>query len=131
MPTLKVAGLEKPIAIESIVWIEGDGNYARLHFTTGQFYLAAHTLNWFKKQLSGFIRIHKSVLINPAHVVQFAQTKAKEAQVFMSTGSSLDIARRRIGEVRTMLGMPPFEAHSFLLIDPGSQQNKDQTINFR
>ena len=126
MPTLKVAGLEKPVAIQSIVWIKGDGNYARLHYANSQFYLAAQTLNWFKNQLSGFIRIHKSVLVNPTHIIQFEQIKTKEARVLMSTGPSLDIARRRIVEVRTKLGMPPFEAHSFLLIDPNWRQDKDQ-----
>ena len=115
MPVLKVAGLEKPIAIESIVWIEADGNYARLHFTAGQFYLASQTLNWFEGQWPGSIRIHKSVLVNPAHVLRFVQTQAKEAQVMLTTGKVLPIARRRIEGVRHQLGMPAYKANSFQL----------------
>lgn len=113
MTTLKVAGLDKPIVNSSIVWIEGDGNYARLHFTDSHSYLASQTLKGFEAKLPAFVRVHKSVLINPKHIVRFEQTKAKQAWIVMSTGQHIEIAHRRINQVRHTLGMASFSAQSF------------------
>ncbi|MCK8493545.1 LytTR family transcriptional regulator [Spirosoma sp. RP8] len=113
MPTLKLAGLEKRVAIQSIIWIEGDGNYARFYFDNSQEYLVSQTLKCVEAYLPAFIRIHKSVLINPDHITQFEQYKAKEAFVVMSNGHRIQLAYRRIDDVRTRLGMVAFQTQSF------------------
>jgi DNA-binding LytR/AlgR family response regulator len=113
MTTLNVAGLENPIAIESITWIQGDRNYARIYFSNRPTYLVTQTLKWFDEQLPSFVRIHKSALINPLYVIGFEQEISRAAQVLLRTGHRLPVSRRRIDAVRTELGISPFNSFKF------------------
>lgn len=115
MSTIKVIGLKEPLPINSIIWIEGDGNYARIHLADNKTYLAADTLKKFEVRLASFVRIHKSGLINPRYIRRFEQSKAKEAYVEMSSGQLFQLAQRRIASVRSQLGMPSFQATNFCL----------------
>ena len=96
MSTLKVPGLKKRLLLESILWIEGDGNYAWLHFSNRPKLVAAQTLKWFADQLPSFLRVHKSSLANLAHVAHFERNKLRGVRVILSNGVALLVARRRV-----------------------------------
>ena len=106
MTLFKVPGLKQSVQTGSIVLVEGDGNYARLHFEDGQVYTAVRTLKWFEDQLTGFVRLHKHLLINPTYIAHFNQQTTKEAHVLLKNGTTYPIARRRIKAVKVVLDIP-------------------------
>lgn len=67
IPTRK--GMEY-FKLNDIVFIEGQGSYAKLHFTNGDEMLVTKKLKDFEEKLgnSGYMRIHKSYLINLSQV---------------------------------------------------------------
>jgi DNA-binding LytR/AlgR family response regulator len=93
---LKVPGIRKPLLTELIVWVQGEESYAWVHMANKQCHLITLTLKWFEDQLSEFIRVHKSALINPTHITEFDQSTSIKAQVLLSSGIKLKVSRRRI-----------------------------------
>lgn len=79
--------------IGGISRVEGEGNYSRLYFDTGNTVLASKTLKDFEEMLSshGFVRVHKSHLVNKRFVVSVLNDNT----VKMEDGSILEISRRR------------------------------------
>lgn len=75
------------VPIQEIVRVEAADNYANVHLTTGKKQLISKTLKHFDELLSdyGFLRTHKSHLINLEHIVQYK--KGKVGQVIMSDTS--------------------------------------------
>ena len=106
MLVLKLPGLPKPIAVDSIVCLEADINYVWMYYLQNeqhQKYLSAKTLKWVEAQLAGFIRIHQSILINPTHITQTISKKSGKMVIQMSNGMLLPVARRRVENVRQQL----------------------------
>ena len=103
MCVLKLPGLSSPVAFDSIIWVEGHGNYSWVYFTDQPRYLSAKTLKWIEDQLPGFIRVHKSALLNPTHVAGVTLTAPRRLSIRMSNGLKLLVARRRIERVRYQL----------------------------
>jgi len=85
--------------VQSVVWIQGSDNYARLHFQNGQQFLATRTLKWFEHQLPQFIRLRKSVLVTPAHVTRCQREHSRAILVTVRTGMAFPVARRRVVSV--------------------------------
>lgn len=103
MYLLKLPGLAKPVALNSIICAQGHGNYTWLYATNQPKYLWAATLKWVETQSPGFIRIHKASLINPVHVVQVRVDGPHTMIIQMTNGMSLAVARRRVERVRQQL----------------------------
>jgi DNA-binding LytR/AlgR family response regulator len=99
MAVFKVPGFDKPLQIELIIWIQGDGNYSRIHCRDGKSYLVSQTLKWFEDRLSQFVRIHKSMLINPVHLANLNEN-GKPVTVLLSNGTELNVSRRRMGAIK-------------------------------
>lgn len=99
MTTLKIPGLRNPLSLETIVWIEGDGNYSWIHFSARPKLLATQTLKWFANQLPSFIRVHKSSLVNLSHVKAFHRINSGEAKIILSNETALLVSRRRIQSI--------------------------------
>lgn len=103
MQLLKQLSLSDPMVMESIVWAEGFDNYTWLHYANQPKYLSATTLKEFESQLPSFVRIHKSSLINPAHLVQIKRDSSGHLVMQMSNGMRIAVARRRAEHVRQRL----------------------------
>lgn len=104
--SLKLPGLAEPVAIELIVCLEANINYVWLHYRQDdrdQKHLAAKTLKWVEAQLPGFIRIHQSLIINPAHIAQTTSYNAQHMMIRMGNGMSLPVSRRRVERVRQLI----------------------------
>ncbi len=52
---------------ESILWLEGGGNYTRIHRQQRPPKLMAYTL----KRFAHFVRVRRNVLVNPQHIRAF------------------------------------------------------------
>ncbi|NID09074.1 LytTR family DNA-binding domain-containing protein [Fibrivirga algicola] len=98
-----------------IAHCEGANNYALLHLTKLErpllvnattFLLTTHnaplmvtrTLKYFEEQLPHFIRISKSLLVNPLYMDKIVAVKGRSMQVHMLDGTILNGSRRRILE---------------------------------
>ena len=86
---------------EEIVRLEGESNYTRLFFKDNKPLLVSKTLKDYEDILTehGFIRIHKSHLVNKKHVVNYNT----EGQLVMVDQSKVEISRRRKDEVMEAL----------------------------
>lgn len=83
------------VPIQTIVRCESDTSYTIFHLTSGERIIVSKTLLYYHELLSslGFFRVHKSHLINIAHVVKIH--KAEGGDVEMSDGSMIAIAQRK------------------------------------
>jgi two-component system, LytTR family, response regulator len=82
---------------DEIIRLEGEGNYTKFFFSTNKTLLTSHTIGNYEEilQKHGFIRTHKSHLINKIHVTNYSA----DGMLVMSDGSKVEISRRRKEEV--------------------------------
>ena len=75
------------VKISDIIRGEAADNYTVLHLTNGEKHTLSKTLKHYEDLLTdfGFIRTHKSHLLNPTHVVKYK--KGKVGQAIMVDGS--------------------------------------------
>ncbi len=80
------------IAVDKIIRCEGLRNYTRILFREGDEKIVSRTLLEFENLLTplGFIRIHRSHLVNMANVVRYI--KAKGGMVELRTGEQLKVS---------------------------------------
>ena len=80
-----------------IIRLEGEGNYTRFHLVDQKPILISHTMKDYEEILGehGFIRAHKSHLINKKFVRHFD----KEGMLWLADGSHVVVSRRKKEEV--------------------------------
>jgi len=83
------------VEVKTIVRCQGESNYTHLYFTGKKPLLVAKSLVEFEELLAdhGFIRIHKSHLVNLHHVNSLS--KSDGGTLILSNGDSVLISRRR------------------------------------
>jgi two-component system, LytTR family, response regulator len=98
LPTLQGTFFYKP---EDIIRLEGEGNYTKFFFADKKFLLTTYTLKNYEDILInyGFIRIHKSHLVNKAHVINYLS----DGILTMSDYSKVEVSRRRKEDVMEVL----------------------------
>jgi two-component system LytT family response regulator len=98
LPTTQGTFFYKP---EEIIRLEGESNYTKFFFTGNKSLLTSKTLKEYEEILTnhGFIRIHKSHIINKAHVVNYCG----EGILTLADNSKVEISRRRREEVMGQL----------------------------
>jgi two-component system LytT family response regulator len=86
---------------EEIIRLEGESNYTKFFFTNRKSLLISKTLKEYEELLGdyGFIRIHKSHLVNKKHVVNYTA----DGMLTMVDHSRVEISRRRKEEVMDTL----------------------------
>ncbi len=79
-----------------IVWVAAANQYVRLHVADGHQYVVAKSLRQFAQGLdpATFMRIHRSTLINLAHLTSVLGRDGRY-RVVMSDGTQHDVARNR------------------------------------
>lgn len=89
------------VAPADIAWCQADDNYTALHLADERRLVSARTLKDYDEMLSplGFIRVHKSALVNRRHVVGIDG----EGRVRLRNGVRVEISRRRLEEVTMAL----------------------------
>lgn len=87
-------GLEFVSALR-IVSVHSEANYTHFIFDDGNKIKSSHNLGFFEEQLAacGFIRVHESNIINPAHIKRYI--KGDGGIVIMDNGKEIDVARDR------------------------------------
>lgn len=102
MATIQLPGLRHPTLIQSIVWLEGEANYTKVHCQNGRFEMITQPLLWFERQLD-FIRVHRSAIVNPAYISAFGQKKSRAGWVRLTNGLILPVSRSRLTYTATLL----------------------------
>ncbi len=92
LPTLE--GFEI-VPIATIVYCEAADNFTKFYFEEGQPLLICRTLKYFEDVLNshGFLRIHRSHLINPAFVIRYS--KGKGGYVTMKNNRELEVSANK------------------------------------
>jgi len=79
---------------EQIVHLRGEGNYTRVIFERDPALLLSRTIGEYEVilQRSGFLRVHRSNLVNLLHVRKVV--RGKTARILMSNGDEIDVSER-------------------------------------
>lgn len=92
LPTLE--GFEI-VPVMDIIYCEAADNFTRFYFDEGQPLMICRTLKYFEDVLSvhGFLRIHRSYLINPSFVIRYS--KGKGGYVTMKNKQELEVSANK------------------------------------
>lgn len=84
-----------------IDWIESDGDYVRIH-TAGETHFTRMKLAEIERRLSseGFVRIHRSRLVNFSRVKEFRPVSRGASVVVMKSGARLDASYACLKQVQ-------------------------------
>ena len=87
------------VALEEVLYLEGDDNYTSFFLNKNKKVIVSKTLKEYESLLSdlGFFRIHKSSIINLLHLKNI--NKENGIDVVMSDGRKLTVSRRRSTEL--------------------------------
>jgi len=88
--------------LEDVLRCQGKENYTWLFFREQKPVLASKTLREYEVLLTahGFLRIHKSHLVNR----RFVKNILPERRLLLTDGTELEIAKRRLAEVKAWIG---------------------------
>jgi two-component system LytT family response regulator len=83
------------VELEDILYAEASGNYTNFHFTNQQMVCTSKPIHDYEELLvdSGFMRIHKSYLINLLHVKEYI--RGEGGSVILSNNKEVEVARRK------------------------------------
>lgn len=91
---VRSAGKISFVDVNEVRWIEASGNYVRLH-TAEDSHLVRHTLKELARRLRdrGFVRIHRSVLVDVDLVREIRPKPSGDATVILNDGEELPVSR--------------------------------------
>src|SRR6266536_1778018 len=83
------------VELNSILYAEAAGNYTNFYFINQPLICTAKPIHEYEELLSdaGFVRIHKSYLVNLLHVKEYL--KGDGGSVILSNGNEIEVARRK------------------------------------
>lgn len=95
--TITHGGRTHAVAPDQIAWCQAEDNYTALHLSDDRRLMSARTLKDYDEMLTpfGFIRVHKSALVNRRHV----EGLDAEGRVRLRNGVRVEVSRRRLEEV--------------------------------
>jgi hypothetical protein len=84
------------IPIAEILWVEAAGNYVQLHVVGGRAILMRATLASLEKRFEGwgFLRIHRSRLVNATGVKSVESHPSGDATLVLADGGTISASRR-------------------------------------
>lgn len=99
--SLRGGGLMK-LPLASVEWVAAADNYIELHAPPAC-HLDRRTLSDFLMHPAarGFVRVHRSHAVNPAHITAMAPLPRGELQLTVSSGQQLRVSRGYRGELMT------------------------------
>jgi len=83
------------VDLKEILYCEASGSYTNFYFTDKHTVCTAKTIHEYEELLNdaGFVRIHKSFLINLLHVKEYL--RGEGGSVILSNGKDLEVSRRK------------------------------------
>ena len=84
--------------------LEGDGNYTLIYLRDAvRPLLVSQTLKYFECQLPNFLRVSKSLLINPVVVDHIVRLDAKTVHLHLLDCGQVTVSRRRVVTIMARL----------------------------
>ena len=83
----------KYVSLDDIIRLQADSNYTHIYLRNSKPFLSAKTLKEYDEILQGysFLRVHKSHLVNPHHIVSYD----KKGLLHLSDHSTIEVSRRK------------------------------------
>jgi two-component system LytT family response regulator len=102
---IKINGRIMVIRVADIDWIEADGDYVSVH-VGGKTWLMRETIAAVELRLalSGFVRIHRSTLVNAERVKELQPQDKGEYTVVLNDGTELKLTRHYRTSVERLVG---------------------------
>ena len=102
---LKTGGRVSFLKAEEIDWIEGEGNYARLHVAK-QSHLIRETMNQLEGRLdpTRFLRIHRSTIVNTERIKEIQPLFNGAYGVLLKDGTRLTLSRGYRERLKVLTG---------------------------
>ncbi|HEX8319581.1 LytTR family DNA-binding domain-containing protein [Longimicrobium sp.] len=103
---LKLADRAIFVSPAEVRWIQADGHYVLVHTTGGQTHMVRETLRGMEGRLgpAGFVRIHRSTLVNLEQVRELRPWFAGDSLVLLRDGTELRMSRRYGERLHRVLG---------------------------
>ena len=89
------ARTHKTLLPDTILWLEGEGNYTRIHRQDEPTSVMAYTLKRFEEHLVGFVRVRRDALVNPRYIQCIRWNGQPKLTIYLSDGTVLTASRRR------------------------------------
>ncbi len=102
MNYIQLIGHPHAVLIDSIIWLEGEASYTRVHFQSGANTIVTQPLSWFEQNLD-FIRVHRSAIVNPSYVDEFVQKKGRSGWIRLVNNTVIPVSRDRLGYTAAQL----------------------------
>src|ERR1700692_1951046 len=102
---IKANGRIMLIRLSDIDWVEADGDYVSVHLA-GKTWLMRETIAAMELRLalSGFVRIHRSALVNAERVKELRPQEKGEYTVVLHDGTELKLTRNYRASVERLVG---------------------------
>jgi len=91
----------KYVQLDEIIRLQAESNYTHIFLAGNKVFVSAKTLKEYDEILQGhkFLRVHKSHLVNPAHI----QSYDKSGELVLLDGTRVEVARRKRDYVQEAL----------------------------
>ncbi|UTI66308.1 LytTR family DNA-binding domain-containing protein [Paraconexibacter antarcticus] len=90
---------------QSILYLQANGDYVRIHADDGRFLLRARMADIERRwEPFGFVRVHRGYVVNLRRAVEVRSRLNGTAAIVLADGSEVPISRRQVGELRRRLG---------------------------
>lgn len=106
---VELAGVTRFISRSQVTHAEAQGDYVRLHTLDGTSHLIRTPLGSLAEEWApaGFLRIHRSLVVNRAHILEVRMSAGRASVVVPATGGrtlELQVARRHTRALRELIG---------------------------
>lgn len=83
------------IELDDILYAESSGNYTNLYFLNKPMVCTSKPMHEYETLLedAGFVRIHKSILVNLLHVKEYL--RGEGGSIILSNGKEIEVSRRK------------------------------------
>ena len=90
------------ISTREIIRIQSISNYSKLFFRNGKTLVVARVLIRFEKELPGFVRVHRTHLINREYVSRYFSDCSGD-KVELINGELIEVSRRKAETIRNLI----------------------------
>ena len=93
------------VGIDAIDWVAAESDYVRIH-AGAESYLERGAIGAFADRLAphGFVRVHRSAIVNPASVVAVERSRWGALTLRLRTGTSLRVGKSHRAAARALIG---------------------------
>jgi DNA-binding LytR/AlgR family response regulator len=97
-------GATRLVARSTVLYVKAEGDYVRLFADSGRFLIRGALAEVERRWLEhGFVRVHRSYVVNLRRAVEIRPELGGGATVVMTDGSEVPVARRQVAELRRRL----------------------------